>query len=101
MVRTLKSRLNVYIDPETHERVIEYSQKTGISVSHLVNSILSSMFNAKTEELSFLDFSNEYVDKLISGLTPQKKLSHEQPIDIEVFKEEIKKQILEELKKNL
>ena len=56
MVRVQKARLNVYIDPDVHIKVMDWSNKSGISVSHLVNQLLSSMSNLDFTHAILSDF---------------------------------------------
>ena len=56
MVRVQKARLNVYIDPNVHAKVMDWSNKSGISVSHLVNQLLSSMSNLDFTHAILSDF---------------------------------------------
>lgn len=100
MVRVQKARLNVYIDPDVHAKVMDWSNKSGMSVSHLINQLLSTMFNSNfTGTHSFADFWDEKASELFSAIDPKGKMMKGKQIDLESFKEELKQQIIDELKK--
>lgn len=51
MTAKRKARLNVYIHPENHERLKTYCQKTGRSMSFVINALLQSL---NLDEIEFV-----------------------------------------------
>ena len=95
MIAKRHARLNIYIEPEIHTKLKEFSKQSGMSISLFVNSLLKAMFEENAKDATLTEFVDGYAGKLLNTLHSKAKPSLKDNIDYEALKAEITKDILE------
>jgi hypothetical protein len=93
------ARLNIYIEPEIHSKLKEFSEQSGMSISYFINSLLKGLFDEKIKDATFTEFVDDYAGKFLENLHSKAKPPLKDKIDVESLKSEITNEILEAVSK--